>query len=225
MSHPVEGLLAAMLGAVLGVLTHRLNGYLMEHEVDATEPALPAEWLWAPVLDAGLLGLFIAREGVTARAVAGGVFIVLLVQVLVFDARHRLILNKVIYPAVVAAFVLAPFSPLMGGTWSGKLLSALLGALLGGGVFYVLVMISQGGVGLGDAKLTMFIGAVLGLLQPREPTVRALLYGIFLGGVIATVLLVTRIRRLKDYIPYGPFLCLGAVLAVVFPCGPLAPSC
>jgi len=38
------------------------------------------------------------------------------------------------------------------------------------------------------------------------------IYGIFLGGAVALVLLVLRIRRLKDPIPYGPFLCVGASL-------------
>jgi prepilin signal peptidase PulO-like enzyme (type II secretory pathway) len=225
MSHQLAALLALVGGAAAGVVTHRLNVILTDGEVDATEPALPLEWLWAPVLDAVLLAGLFLRDGVSPRTLTGAALVLVLVQVLVFDARHRLILNRVIYPAILAALLLAPVSPLLAGTWSGRWLSAFLGALLGGGLFYVLVVVSNGGVGLGDAKLTLFIGAALGLLQPHEPTIRALIYGIILGGVVAVLLLVTRIRSLKDYIPYGPFLCLGAVAAVVFPCGPLSATC
>ena len=44
--------------------------------------------------------------------------------------------------------------------------------------------------------------------------------GVFLGGAAALLLLITRLRSLKDPIPYGPFLCAGAVL-VLFQSPPL----
>jgi leader peptidase (prepilin peptidase)/N-methyltransferase len=149
-----------------------------------------------------------------------------LVQVFVFDARHRLILNKVIYPAIALALLTSPVNPLVfGDYWLGKLNSSLLGAAIAGGVFFVFVIISRGGVGLGDAKLTFFLGASLGLLPvPTSPIIRALIYGVVIGGVAAALLLISRVRSMRDFIPYGPFLCLGGAAAMLLPCGLLGPA-
>ncbi|MEA2646212.1 MAG: leader peptidase (prepilin peptidase) / N-methyltransferase, partial [Chloroflexota bacterium] len=82
-----------------------------------------------------------------------------------------------------------------------------------------------GGGGLGDAKLTFFMGAVLGLLPLNSsPVVLALIYGVVLGGIVAALLLLTRVRSLRDFIPYGPYLCLGALAALLFPCGLPGPA-
>ncbi len=67
---------------------------------------------------------------------------------------------------------------------------------------------------MGDAKLGAVVGATTGLgLDSRHlGAVYAVIAAVLLGGVAAAVLLVTRIRGLKDPIPYGPFLCAGAAL-------------
>jgi leader peptidase (prepilin peptidase)/N-methyltransferase len=214
------GLLAALVGLGVGVATHRLNQVLARGEEDATEPPLRGERFWAPVLDAVALGLAVYRYGLTAKALVAGFVLLVLVQVFVFDARHRLILNKVMYPAIALALLISPINPLILGSsnWLGSVDSAALGALVGGGLFLALVLLSGGGVGLGDAKLTFFLGAVLGMLPLYSPPiVRALIFGVVFGGVSATILLVTRIRGMRDFIPYGPFLCVGGAIAVLFP--------
>ncbi|MFY9616047.1 MAG: A24 family peptidase [Candidatus Dormiibacterota bacterium] len=220
MNQAVSVAAAAVLGLVIGYGTHLLNQRLAAAEEEATEPALPMERLWAPVLDAGLLGYTAYRFGATSQALLVGAVIVVLVQVLVFDARHRLILNRVIYPAILLALLVAPVNPLLTGSVGERVITAVAGALVGGGLFFILVVATGGGVGLGDAKLAFFMGAVLGFFPIfTSPILRALLYGIILGGVIAVLLLVSRRRGMRDYIPYGPYLCLGAILVLLFPCG------
>jgi leader peptidase (prepilin peptidase)/N-methyltransferase len=214
------GLAAALGGAILGFATHRLNQVLARGEEDATEPPVPGELLWAPALDAVALGLAAYRFGLTTRALGAAIVLLVLVQVFVFDARHRLILNKVMYPAIALALLFSPINPLILGSTNalGSFDSAILGALVGGGLFLALVLISGGGVGLGDAKLTFFLGAVLGFLPLyNPPIVRALIFGVVSAGVVAVVLLVSRVRGMKDFIPYGPFLCIGGAIAILFP--------
>lgn len=222
----VTGLLAALVGAVVGVGTHTLNQRLGLGEEDATEPPLPGEPFWAPVLDAAALGFLFFRFGVSPRSLAAALLLVVLVLVFVFDARHRLILNKVIYPSIVVALLTSPINPLLqADNGLGKVDSAVLGAVVGGGIFFLFVIISRGGVGLGDAKLTFFLGAVLGFLPIQgSPIIRALIYGIIVGGVAAALLLISRVRRMRDFIPYGPFLCIGGAAAVLLPCGLLGPA-
>jgi len=212
----VAAAVAAVTGALAGVLTHRVNQRFIGLEEDATEPPLPAEPYWAPVLDAGLLGWLFFRHGVSAYSVAAGVVIVLLVQVVVFDARHRLILNRVIYPAVLVALLVSPVSPILVGTWQSRILAAVGGAFVAGGLFYLLTVVTRGGVGMGDAKLSFFMGAVLGGLPlPVPPIMEALIWGMIGGGLIAGLLLLTRIRKMTDFIAYGPFLCGGGILELI----------
>ena len=75
-------------------------------------------------------------------------------------------------------------------------------------------LVSRGSIGLGDAKLGALVGAVTGAgpTGAHLGAIYAVVAGVFIGGATALVLLVTRIRRLKDPIPYGPFLCAGAAL-------------
>jgi prepilin signal peptidase PulO-like enzyme (type II secretory pathway) len=226
----VSGLLLALLaaagGAVIGTVTHQLNQVWARGEEEATEPPLPVEPVWAPALDAVALGFLFWRFGLNPRSLAAAVFMVVLVQVFVFDARHRLILNRVMYPAMVVALLASPLSPLLQGeTGLGKIDSAVLGAVVGGGIFLVFVLVSRGGIGLGDAKLTFFMGAVLGMLPiATSPIIKALIYGIVIGGVIAALLLISRLRGMRDFIPYGPYLCIGGAAAVLFPCGLFGPT-
>ncbi len=219
-------LLASATGAAVGAGTHRLNQVWARGEEEATEPPLPVEQLWAPALDALALGFLFWRFGLTSRSLTAAVFMVVLVQVFVFDARHRLILNRVMYPAMAIALLASPVSPLLQAeNWLGKIDSAALGAVAGGGIFLVFVLISRGGIGLGDAKLTFFMGAVLGMLPiATSPVIKALIYGIVIGGVIAALLLISRLRGLRDFIPYGPYLCIGGAAAVLFPCGLFGPT-
>jgi len=109
----VTGLLAMSVGAVVGVGTHRLNQRLGRGEEEATVSPLPGEPFWAPVLDAAALGFLFFRYGVSPRSLAAALLLVVLVQVFVFDTRHRLILNKVMYPSIVVALLTCPINPLL----------------------------------------------------------------------------------------------------------------
>ena len=88
----------------------------------------------------------------------------------------------------------------------------VIGILIGGGLFLVIILVSRGGMGGGDLKLGAMLGAFLGW--------KALLFGLFvaivLGGVIGVALLATGVRGRKDPIPFGPFLAAGGAMALVW---------
>src|ERR1017187_5796440 len=183
---------------------------------DAPPPAEPWPderygWTWlervlCPVLGAMGFAAFAAHDPVGRDLAIHLLCVAVFVQVVGFDLKHRLILNRVTYPAIVVALGLASVSPGL-DIWR-----ALGGAVAIGLFFVVQNLVSRGGIGLGDAKLGALVGAIcgLGLDLHHIGAVYAVIYAIFLGGAVALLLLVLRIRSLKDPIPYGPFLCIGA---------------
>ncbi|MHB8509656.1 MAG: prepilin peptidase [Candidatus Dormibacteria bacterium] len=217
--------LAAIAGLGVGIATHRLNHFLQRADPDAIGPPLPLERLWAPLLDTLLFGLVVYRFGLNPAALVRLAAVGVLVQVLVFDARHRLILNVVIYPSILVAVLGAAVNPLLEGPHSMRLLYALAGGAMGGGLFLFLSLVSRGGIGLGDAKLMFLAGLVLGS-HPLfyAPILRAIFLGVLAGGIGAAVFLATRRRGMRDFIPYGPFLVTGVILVIAYPCGLLGPS-
>jgi prepilin signal peptidase PulO-like enzyme (type II secretory pathway) len=129
----------------------------------------------------------------------------------VTDLERRLILNVVTVPAMALAIIGSFFSGQI--TWW----SALLGGLVGYIFFLVAALVGNalvgpGAMGGGDVKLAAFVGLVTGF----PLVVEALLLTILSGGLVSLFLLVTRIRSLRDPIPYGPFLIVGGWVTMLW---------
>jgi len=88
--------------------------------------------------------------------------------------------------------------------------AVMLGAGLGV-FFFALYVLMRGGLGLGDVKLSAALGLALG--WPRG--LDAFVWGVLAAGLYAVLLLAGRRVRMGDSMAFGPFLALGAVLAVL----------
>jgi len=156
-------------------------------------------------------GAALAFEGVWVAAIVAP-FLGLMVALSAIDVRHRIIPNRIVYPAFaifVAAIVVADVAG--AGPNAPR---AALGTLAYGGGLLVVALVSPRGMGMGDVKLAGLIGLVLGALGLRFVAVGAGV-GIVLGGVGAIVALIAGARR-KQALPFGPFLAAGAVVAALF---------
>jgi leader peptidase (prepilin peptidase)/N-methyltransferase len=130
-----------------------------------------------------------------------------LIVVIFIDLEHRLILNEVLVAAAPVALIVA------GATAGGSgLVVALVAGAGGGGLFLAIYALARGAMGGGDVKLA----AVIGLMTGLPGVVVALLGAILSGGATALVLLALRRKGRKDPIPFGPFLALGAALALLW---------
>jgi len=170
-------------------------------------------WTWrekhlSPALCAAGFAAFAAHQPLDYRLLIELLWVAVFVHIVSFDLKHRLILNRITYPSIVVALAVAQFSPGL------TLVHALIGCAGVALFFLFLNVVSRGGIGLGDAKLGALVGAVTG--AGPDPAhlgaAYAVVYGIFLGGAVALLLLITRVRGPKDPIPYGPFLCAGAAI-------------
>ena len=141
-----------------------------------------------------------------ARLWLGLALVAFLVPLTLVDLQTRLLPNKLTLPAAVVAVVLGLLVDASGET------GRLLAGLAAGGFFLVVAVAYPKGMGLGDVKLA----AVLGLFLGRE--VAAALLVALVAGVLVGVLIMGRrgiAEGRKTAVPFGPFLALGGVVAVL----------
>lgn len=164
--------------------------------------------------------LLSAEFTITAFAIGILYFCVFLV-ILFIDLEHKLILNKVTYPAAVVTLILLAVDSIwpQGGLFSNlisfpepQILSGIIGGAIGFGFFLITLLIYPRGMGMGDVKLAGLIGLVTGF----PLVVVALFIGIFSGGVVAITLLLLKIKGRKDALPYGVFLAFGPVITLLW---------
>jgi leader peptidase (prepilin peptidase)/N-methyltransferase len=130
---------------------------------------------------------------------------ILLVLALI-DLQHKLILNVIVYPAAIIAFIVGFFIP------DFDVYKGVLGGAIGFAILMLPALISRRGMGWGDVKMAGLIGLMTG--YPR--VIAGLFLGILSGGLIAITLLIFRRKSRKDAIPFGPFLALGAFIALIY---------
>ncbi len=216
MSHLPLALAWALAGVLMGAGLNYLSRWLAGIEEIEFQQSRP-ETLLMPGLCGVLFFLFALQLGLQPLLFIDSVYAALLVQVLGFDLKTRYILDLVMFPSWVIALGLAfltPWTPIATWPWPDWR-TAPIAALIAGGIFLLLYLGGQfvfgtEAFGFGDVKLAVFIGMATGLSNLRM--VHALLYGVFLGGFVAIILLITRIRRLKEAVPYGPFLVVGTLI-------------
>ncbi len=139
-----------------------------------------------------------------------------LIILFVYDLKHYLVLDKIIYPAIIIAFLYQLQFPIFNYQFSLNfqlpIFNYLLAALIGGGFFLIIVLISQGRwMGAGDIK----IGVLMGLILGTSNLLAALFLAFLSGAVISIILLIIKKKTLKSEIPFGPFL-VGATFIAIF---------
>ena len=90
-------------------------------------------------------------------------------------------------------------------------LSSFAGLLIGSGLFFLIAFFSKGGMGGGDIKLL----GVLGIWVGWKMTLLLILLSFIIGALVSIFLLITKIKSRKDYIPFGPFIAIGAYIAII----------
>ncbi|MBI4050722.1 MAG: prepilin peptidase [Candidatus Doudnabacteria bacterium] len=128
-----------------------------------------------------------------------------LIVIFVYDFKHYLILDKVVFPGAGLALIYQVHE----GNWEAALLGA--GAL--SGFFAFLYFLSKGRwIGFGDVKLGVF----LGFLVPWPQTLTLFFLAYFMGAVVSLILISANKKRLTDQIPFGTFLTIAAFFAMLW---------
>lgn len=136
-------------------------------------------------------------------------FLGLLAALTVIDARHQILPNRLIYPALLLAGGYVVVADL--ATGSLHAVDAGIGLLAYGGGLLVVALLAPRGMGMGDVKLAGLIGLVLGGVDLAFVAVAAAA-GILAGGLVSIGALVAGVGR-KARLPFGPWMALGAAVA------------
>jgi leader peptidase (prepilin peptidase) / N-methyltransferase len=195
----------AVLGAALGWLSRW--GSVRLARLEGLEPgAKPWQVYGPPVLAALVFAAFgfqLGPDHIVVLAIRS-VFVLVLVQVIFFDLEHRLILDRVIFPAMAVAVLVS----LLGHPWWAGIATGL-----GAGALFLFLSIAGSTLlraevlGFGDVKLAAFMGFVLGW----PAIVDACFIGVVLGAVAAIGVGIWQ-RSLKATFAYGPYLAIGALV-------------
>lgn len=86
-----------------------------------------------------------------------------------------------------------------------------LGAIIGG-IFILLIAVLTGGMGFGDVEICILSGIYIG----TKLTVLMLFLSFILGGAVGAVLIISKKKSRKDYIPFGPYISIATMIAVLF---------
>ena len=176
------------------------------------------------VLTGFLFAFVYYKIGLGLELIKALIFISFLLVITFIDYDCQLILDKVLLPMgligilinllfmhsdVIATVCSLPFPLFVNSIdW----ISQLIGFAVGGGLLFIIAMVSGGGMGGGDIKFA----AVLGLWLGWQMNLLLLLLAFLMGGIVGIILIMTRIKSRKDYVPFGPFIAIAAGIVYLY---------
>jgi len=199
----------ALAGAAWGVASDRIAARWPAHDDGSVRPA---DWRTAVVLIVGgaAFGALGARFGGGTTTVLLGLYFLALVLLLATDLDQRLLPDVITLPLIPLALLaaVAGLDPLV----AGELPLALVVAIaLPAALFVLSIPFGSGAIGIGDLKLLVSVGLVAGMGR----AVIGVVSGALLAGLVVALLLAIRRVSLHSYIPFGPFLIVGAMWGIL----------
>jgi len=127
-----------------------------------------------------------------------------LVIITAIDIEHQIIPDVITLPGIALGLAV--------GTYTIGYTDSLLGFFVGGGLFYLLAVLSNGGMGGGDIKYISAAGAFLGW----QKVLLVIFIGALLGSVVGVFQIAVQKKSRKSLIPFGPFLAAGTLITLFY---------
>jgi len=154
--------------------------------------------------------LLFLKFGAGFKLFSSLILVSLLIMIFFIDLEHLIIPDTIVFPGlglgIIFSFSHGFPSPL----------ETLWGLLFGGGVLYLIALLSgwiarKESMGGGDVKLAAMIGTFLGW----KMTALSLILAFISGALISLVLLAVKIKGRKDVVPFGPFIAVGGIVSLL----------
>lgn len=145
------------------------------------------------------------------------VLLPMLISALVIDYKHQIIPNRLNLTMFEIGLIL---TFVYGIVNINIAVDMLLGMLVGGGIFLLITLLGgliagKEAMGFGDVKLMGALGLYFGL----GGIIVISLIAFLLGAIISIILLATKIKKTDEYIPFGPFIVIAAIITIFVPFG------
>ncbi|MTI65408.1 MAG: prepilin peptidase [Firmicutes bacterium] len=151
--------------------------------------------------------LIYLKYGLSILFVKYVVLSMILIVVSVIDYKYQIIPNKII----IFGFTVGISLHLLYNVRT-SFINGTIGLLIGGGIFLLIAIVTKGAMGGGDIKLMGMIGFYLGYKSILLITFLSFIIGAF----ISILLLVTKIKSRKDFIPFGPFISIATIIVILY---------
>ena len=169
--------------------------------------------MWVELATAVIFALLYWHYGLSAELGVLIFYACLFIIIFVIDLEHSLILNKVVYPGMIVAFLLSLYPwPWLTDSMTMRVAYAALGGAIGFVIFLLIALVSRGGMGWGDVKLAALIGLATGFPMVFV----AIIMAAILGGIVAVALMIAKKRGRREMIPFGPFLAVAAMVTLLW---------
>jgi len=176
---------------------------------------IPRRLLWVELGTALLFAFLYWHYGLSWETAFVAFYCCLFISFLLIDLERSILPNKLVYPGIVIALVIASMGSIFGfepnDIIGGGFRLWIVDAAIGGGIGFLLLLLPallyRGGMGWGDIKLAALIGFVTGF----PLVILAMFFAVIAGGLTAAILLLLKLKGRKDAIPFGPFLSLAAM--------------
>lgn len=143
----------------------------------------------------------------------------LLISSFIIDYKIQIIPNRVTLTIFELGLIFT-FAEVLSNLSMGIniFINNILGMIVGGGIFLLITVIGgiiagKEAMGFGDVKLMGAMGLFFGWMEIIVISVIAFL----LAAVVSIVILISKKRKSDEYIPFGPFLVIGAVISMFTP--------
>ena len=144
--------------------------------------------------------------GLSAPAFAYALLVTALLIVSFIDLAHMIIPDAVTLPGLAAGVAIGLLPSSIGFA------NAVAGACLGGGLFLLIALAYPAGMGGGDVKLIAMIGAFVGW----QAVLVTIILSAFCGAVCGLALILLGLKGWRDPVPFGPFLAVGGITAMLW---------
>jgi leader peptidase (prepilin peptidase) / N-methyltransferase len=165
-------------------------------------------------LNAFLYAAVVWQYGIGWNSLVYAVLCSSLIVITFIDLDFQIIPDRITLAGIPLGLVAGSFllnDPFMRAELLGYKAS-LIGMCAGGGLFYLVAVLSRGGMGGGDIKMMAMVGALMGWKSILLTT----FLGSLAGSLIGVFLMIFKGRGRKTKIPFGPFLALGTLITLFF---------
>lgn len=209
-----------------------------KHELIAIDLIPLISWLWLkgrcrychkpisiqyPLVEAATTLVFVgsyifwplALIGTAALAIFGLwlVLVIILIALAIYDLKWQLLPDKLVIVLAIVALAQAILAIASAGSLLNSLIDHVVAAVIGGGLFLVIILLNDKWIGGGDVKL----GFVIGLIAATPAKSGLMLFLAALAGTIVSLpLLANKKLKIKSAVPFGPFLILATILVALF---------